>query len=133
MKKIAILSVDDEKIILDSIRIQLEKNFQNKYIFEYAESADEAMEVVDYFVDSGVDILLIISDYQMPGMRGDEFAETLKMKLPGTSIVMLTGQMPEDISVNLLTNRIILSVIQKPWKESELISLINSISEKFES
>jgi CheY-like chemotaxis protein len=130
MKKIAILSVDDEKIILDSIRIQLEKNFQNKYIFEYAESADEALELVDYFIESSVDILLIISDYQMPGMKGDEFAETLKRKLPNVNIVMLTGQMPGEISAQLLENKIILNVIQKPWKESDLVNLINAISEQ---
>ncbi len=132
MKKIAILSVDDEKIILDSIRIQMEKNFHNKFIFEFAESADEALELVDYLIDSKVDILLIISDYQMPGMKGDEFAGTLKKKLPEVNIVMLTGQMPGEISTVLLENKIILNVIQKPWNENDLINLINKVSEEIE-
>jgi hypothetical protein len=48
--KLAILSVDDERIILDSIKIQIEKNFNNQYLFEYAESAEEALEVIDDLV-----------------------------------------------------------------------------------
>ncbi|MFN5182913.1 MAG: response regulator [Bacteroidota bacterium] len=128
MKNIAILSVDDEKIILDSIKIQLEKNFQNQYIFEYAESADEALEVVESLIQGEIDILLILSDYQMPGMKGDEFATTLKTRLPKVNIVMLTGQMPNEKSEELLDKNIILKVIHKPWKESDLIDLITQLS-----
>lgn len=78
MNKIAILTVDDEKIILDSIRNQLEKNFGQKYQLEFAESAIEALEIADFIIQDGVTILLIISDYQMHGMKGDEFARILK-------------------------------------------------------
>jgi CheY-like chemotaxis protein len=132
MSKIAILSVDDEKIILDSIRIQLEKNFQNQYIFEYAESADEALEVVDGLINGGIDILLILSDYQMPGMKGDEFASELKSRMPSINIVMLTGQMPMEISRDLLDKNIILKVINKPWREDDLVGLIKQLSENVE-
>ncbi|MFN6037281.1 MAG: response regulator [Bacteroidota bacterium] len=132
MSKIAILSVDDEKIILDSIRIQLEKNFQNQYIFEYAESADEALEVVDGLINGGIDILLILSDYQMPGMKGDEFASELKSRMPSVNIVMLTGQMPMEISRDLLDKNIILKVINKPWREDDLVGLIKQLSENVE-
>lgn len=132
MSKIAILSVDDEKIILDSIRIQLEKNFQNQYIFEYAESADEALEVVDGLINGGIDILLILSDYQMPGMKGDEFASNLKRRIPSVNIVMLTGQMPMELSDELLEKNIILKVINKPWKEADLVDLIKNLSTNVE-
>ena len=54
MHKLAILSVDDERIILDSIKIQIEKNFNNQYLFEYAESAEEALEVIDDLVAEGI-------------------------------------------------------------------------------
>lgn len=49
--KLAILSVDDERIILDSIKIQIQKNFDDTYLFEYAESAEEALEVIDELIN----------------------------------------------------------------------------------
>lgn len=127
MKKIAILCVDDEKIILDSLKIQLENNFKNKYLFEYAENGEEALELVEYFLKESVDLLLVISDYQMPGMKGDDFAERLKNMLPGVNIIMLTGQIPPDVKEQLLDKNIILNVIAKPWDEKDLIKMIESL------
>lgn len=124
---IAILAVDDEKIILDSIRIQLEKNFNSRYMLEFAESADEALEIVDTLTTSGIDILLVISDYLMPGMKGDEFANILKNKFPSINIIILTGQITSEVSEKLLDKNIILKLIQKPWQENDLINIVNSI------
>jgi CheY-like chemotaxis protein len=132
MKKLAILCVDDERIILDSLRIQIEKNLNNKYIFEYAESAEEALEVIDDLIQVGIDLLLVISDYQMPGMKGDEFAQTLKTKLPEVNILLLTGQISEEKTLELLDRNIILKVLQKPWKEKDLMNIITSISNNAE-
>lgn len=128
MNNIAILAVDDERIILDSIRIQLEKNFNAKYLLEFAESADEALEIVDSLTNGGVKILLVISDYLMPGMKGDEFANILKNKFPKVNIVMLTGQITSDISTTLIDKNIILKLISKPWQENDLIHIVNSLS-----
>ena len=127
MKKIAILCVDDEKIILDSLKIQLENNFKNKYLFEYAENGDEAIELVEYFLNESVDLLLVISDYQMPGMKGDEFTKRLKSMLPEVNIVMLTGQIPPDVKDQLIEKKIILTVIEKPWNEKDLVDIIKSL------
>lgn len=127
MKKIAILCVDDEKIILDSLKIQLENNFKNKYLFEYAENGEEALEVVEYFLAENVDILVVISDYQMPGMKGDEFAKRLKSMLSGINIIMLTGEIPSDVKENLIEKNIILNAVAKPWDEVTLINMIKSL------
>ena len=128
MKNIAILAVDDERIILDSIRMQLEKNFKTKYILEFAESASEALEVVESLTNTGIEILLVISDYLMPGMKGDEFAMILKQKYPDVNIVMLTGQITTEASTNLIDKNIILKLIEKPWKEGDLINIVQSLS-----
>ena len=128
MIKLAILCVDDERIILDSLRIQIEKNLNNKYIFEYAESAEEALEVIDDLIFEGIDLLLVISDYQMPGMKGDEFASWVRINYPGIRVVMITGHMGKEQSKNLLEAQLVERVLQKPWKEEELIELVLSLS-----
>lgn len=127
LKKLAILAVDDERIILDSLRIQIEKTFKQEYLFELAESAEEALEVIDELVGEGIELLLVISDYQMPGMKGDEFAATIKSKLPHLNIVLLTGQITEEKSLDLLNRHIVLKVLQKPWKEKDLVDVINNL------
>lgn len=132
MKKLAVLAVDDEKIILDSIKIQIEKNFHDKYIFDYAENPEEALEVIDEIIQQDISLLLVISDYMMPGMNGEEFALALKSKIRNVNILMLTGHMSEQKGLDLIEKNIVLKVMQKPWKEEVLIEFINKLAENVE-
>ena len=88
----AILSVDDERIILESLKYQLTKNFQNEFILEFAESGVEAIEIVDDLINDNIELLLIISDYLIPQMDGEELIKIIKDKYPKINVVMLTGQ-----------------------------------------
>jgi len=126
--KLAILTVDDEKIILDSVRAQLERNFQQKYLLEFAESAEEAMEITNELVTEGITILLIISDYMMEGMKGDAFASWIRETYPQIKVVMLTGHMGQELSRELLGAQLVEKIIQKPWKEQELVELVERLS-----
>jgi CheY-like chemotaxis protein len=73
MKKKAIICVDDEIIILESLREQLEKHFGDQYIYETAESGEDALEIIDELEDEDIEIAIIVSDWLMPGMKGDKF------------------------------------------------------------
>ena len=73
MSEPAILCVDDEAIILESLREQLERAFGDQYIYEMAEGAEDAWEIIQELYGDGVRILVIISDWLMPGTKGDEF------------------------------------------------------------
>jgi CheY-like chemotaxis protein len=128
MDKLAILTVDDEKIILDSVRAQLERNFHNRFILEFAQSAEEAMELTENLVFEGVTILLIISDYQMDGMKGDAFAFWIRENYPQIRVVIITGHMGKELSRSLLDSNLVEKVLQKPWKEEELVDLVLSLS-----
>jgi CheY-like chemotaxis protein len=132
MKKLAILAVDDEKIILDSIKIQIEKNFSHKFIFDYADNPEEALEVIDELTQEDISLLLVISDYMMPGMTGEEFAIKVKSKIKNANILILTGHMSEEKGLDLMKKNIVLKVMQKPWREDLLIDFINKLSENVE-
>jgi CheY-like chemotaxis protein len=132
MKKLAILAVDDEKIILDSIKIQIEKNFSHKFIFDYADNPEEALEVIDELIKEDISLLLVISDYMMPGMTGEEFAIKVKSKIKNANILILTGHMSQEKGLDLMKKNIVLKVMQKPWREDLLIDFINKLSENAE-
>jgi CheY-like chemotaxis protein len=132
MKKLAILAVDDEKIILDSIKIQIEKNFSHKFIFDYADNPEEALEVIDELTKEDISLLLVISDYMMPGMTGEEFAIKVKSKIKNANILILTGHMSQEKGLDLMKKNIVLKVMQKPWREDLLIDFINKLSENVE-
>ncbi len=126
MPKKAILCVDDEKIILDSLKSQLKKHFGNLYAYEAAENADEAFELIEELVEDGIEILVIVSDWLMPGIKGDEFLIRVHRNFPGIIKVMLTGQADNGAVENAKKNANLHRCLHKPWSEEDLFEAIQA-------
>ena len=78
-----ILVVDDEPYVCDAIRMMLV--FDGHHV-ETASSGRDALAVFD---KGKFD--LVITDYAMPQMRGDELAQRIKQRSPSMPIVMITA------------------------------------------
>jgi len=121
MGKKCIICVDDEKIILDSLRGQLNRHFGKQFVYEFAESGEEALEILDELNEQEYDIILIISDWLMPNMKGDEFLIKAHAKFPNVHKLMLTGQANDKAIRNLIKEIESLKVIYKPWQEMQIM------------
>lgn len=126
MPKPAILCVDDEVVVLESLEIELRNAFDNTYIYEFAESADEALEIVEELHKDGVNILVIVSDWLMPGIKGDEFLIKIHKNYPSIITIMLTGQADREAVDRAKTQANLHAYIHKPWDSKELIEAIKS-------
>ena len=126
MPKKAILCVDDEKTVLVSLKAQIKKNLGNSYTYEFAESAEEAWEVIEEFEEEGIEILMIVTDWLMPQMKGDEFLIQVHHKYPNIAKIMLTGQADEEAVKKAQHEANLLCCLRKPWTESDLINTIRS-------
>lgn len=122
----AILCVDDELDVLDSLCAALQKAFGNQYEIEKAENALEALEVLEELVMEGLQVVLIITDWLMPGMKGDELLIKVHQKYPDIIKIMLTGEAEEKAIENAKKNAHMAAVIQKPWNYNELIEIIKT-------
>ena len=126
MCQAVILCVDDEVLVLESIEIELKKTFKDAYIYEFAESADEALDIIDELSEDGIDIVVIVSDWLMPGMKGDELLITVHRKYPRIITIMLTGQ-ADLAAIERAKNQAELhALLHKPWDTQELIAAIRS-------
>jgi CheY-like chemotaxis protein len=126
MSNQAILCVDDERIVLLSLRDQISKHFGDHYRYEFAESVDEAWEVVEELSLDQIKILIIVSDWLMPGMRGDEFLAQVHQRFPKIVTVLLSGQADEAAIENARRLANLYAYIPKPWDEATLIGIIQS-------
>ncbi len=126
----AILCIDDEKIILDSLKAQLKEELDPSFKVEVAESAEEGYEIIDELVESGVSVLLIVSDWLMPQIKGDEFLAEVHKKHPKIVKIMLTGHADKDAVQRAFDEADLYKVISKPWSKEELIEAVNKGLEK---
>lgn len=126
MSKPIILCVDDEKVVLKSLKTQLKSAFGNAYLYEIAESPADALELIDELNEDAISMILIVSDWLMPGMKGDEFLIRVHQKFPKTVKIMLTGQADEEAVKRAFDEANLHRCLQKPWSESELIETIKT-------
>ncbi len=126
MSKSAILCVDDEMVVLESLEIELRKAFSNNYIYEFAENADEALGIIEEFVEDEINVLVIVSDWLMPGMKGDEFLIAIHEKYPRILTIMLTGQADKEAVERAKSEANLYAYLHKPWNSQELIKTIES-------
>lgn len=131
MKK-AIVCVDDENIILDSLGEQIRNMFGDEFVYEAAENAEEGMEVIEELADENVEVLVIVSDWLMPGQKGDEFLIKVHEKFPNIVKVMLTGQADEKAIQNAINNAGLHAYISKPWTAEDLEKVIKTGLSKIE-
>lgn len=115
-----ILIVDDEM----PIRRLLEKMFCNDYEVFCAADGIEALEII-----RKQNISLIISDQRMPRMCGVEMFEKIASTHPHITKILLSGYIEKDDLQYALENDLIYKFISKPWKVSELKTIVADVME----
>jgi CheY-like chemotaxis protein len=108
------------------LSIELQNAFEDNYIYEFAECPDEALEIIEEFHENEIRILLIVSDWLMPGMKGDEFLIRVHEKYPNIVKIMLTGQADEEAVSRAKKDANLYQCLRKPWNSHELIGTIRS-------
>jgi PAS domain S-box-containing protein len=120
MNKQVIICVDDETSVLRSLKAELKKAVGNDYFIEIAEGGEEALELVEDLLEKGHEVPLVISDYIMPDMKGDELLKRVHQLSPKTLKVMLTGQADIEAVTNAINYAKLYRYIAKPWQSEDL-------------
>jgi len=109
-----VLIIDDETAILKMVSKVLSRK---GYCVEIAENGEEGINKIE-----SNDYNLILTDIKMPGISGEQVADTLKnIKDRRTPIVGMSG------TPWLLDEDIFDAVISKPCASDELLKVINQI------
>ncbi|MBN1531056.1 MAG: response regulator [Spirochaetes bacterium] len=125
-KKKAILCVDDEVIIVYSLKQELVNHFGDAYQYRCATSAAEGMAVLDELDAEGIEVAVIITDWLMPGMKGDDFLMQVRKTHQGIKSVLITGQADQEAVERAKRDAGVSTVLRKPWHPQDLIDAIQS-------
>ena len=108
MEKRAVLFIDDDVIVLQSLETGLMDESYNKF---FAKTCEQAQEILQR-----EEIHVIVTDMCMPEMTGLEFLRTVRKEHPDIIGIVLSGY---DKDTNLQTavdQKEIFKLIKKPWK-----------------
>ncbi|MEG4489511.1 PAS domain S-box protein [Microcoleus sp. D2_18a_B4] len=118
--KPVIICVDDEPIILESLKIELKKTLGEEHLLETAEGGEDALELIEELLAEGCEIVAVISDYLMPNIKGDELLKQIHRISPKTIKIMLTGQADLEAVANTIKYAKLYRYISKPWQSEDL-------------
>jgi len=120
MNELAIICVDDDPAILSSLEMEIKEVVGNTYLIELAENGEDALEIYEELSSAGHEIALMISDYIMPNMKGDELLKRIHLHSPKTLKIMLTGQADIEAVSHAIQYANLYRYISKPWQPADL-------------
>lgn len=115
-----ILVVDDEAVMVESIRIGLE-NKGHRVIEAY--SARQALDTLSSG-EHGID--LVVTDYLMPSMNGLDLLTAIRKRHPALPVILMTAYAQTSLVIEALRNRCD-SFIEKPFNLDQLVAEIERI------
>ena len=126
-----IICIDDEKVVLNGLQAQLNRVFGADYSIELAESGEEALELINDLLEAGKNILVVISDQLMPGMKGHELLKHIHRITPRTYTVLLTGQTDLEAVTEAVNHANLYRYIAKPWEGNDIVMTVKEAIKGF--
>ncbi len=124
-KKVAILLVDDEVIILVALKYQLEAFLSDDIRVEIAASATELHDVLAEFQKEEYSLAALITDFTMPDISGADVLELVHATYPAASKALLTGQCDREILSRLASEYQLKEVFDKPWNSNAVKQFVH--------
>ncbi len=129
-KPIAIC-IDDEEIVLESLQMELSECLGEECDIEVAQSGKEAVALVQELTNKGEHVAVVICDYIMPEMKGDETLIGIHNIKPSIVNIMLTGQSSTDGITNAINNANLYRFVNKPWQGAHLSGIVREALGKY--
>jgi two-component system, sensor histidine kinase and response regulator len=120
VKTPVVICVDDEPTVLDSLKVELRRNLMGKCLIETAENGTKALALLNDLMQDEYDVAVVLADYIMPGLRGDELLHQVRDRSPQTMNIMLSGQADLDAVGRSIQYANLYRFIAKPWNTDDL-------------
>src|SRR5689334_4448213 len=119
MAKPAILIVDDDLQVLNSVERDLRAHFRNEYRIVKAASGQEGLTAVQQLKRRATPLALFLVDQRMPAMTGTEFLTQAKDHYPDARKVLLTAYADTNAAISSINEIGLDYYLMKPWDPPE--------------
>ncbi len=121
-----ILCVDDDSTVLSALRTVIKTNLDPNLQVEFAESGEEALEIDAELRAQGRELSVVISDFMMPGLRGDELLARLHELSPNTITILLTGQSDLSGVKRAINDANLYRFLEKPFLNEDIVLTVRA-------
>lgn len=124
LKKDRVLFVDDESLVLLSLR----RFFRQNNIEVDVET--DCFRAVQLIRENKYKV--IISDFRMPSMNGAEFLEVAKEISPESVRLVLSAHINQEALADIINKSEVYKFVSKPWRDLDLLSIVKDSIIKYD-
>lgn len=121
-----ILLADDEGIVINSLTMIINKNYEGQFEIESAKSGRMAIEVAERFRPD-----VIFMDIQMPGINGIEAMKEIRSILPSVIFIVLTAYDKFDYAKEAIGLGVI-DYLNKPYNQKSITGTLNRVIDELD-
>ena len=121
----SIFCIDDDHNFLKFLeailpgRINNSSDSEHSYHFEFIDDPAKGIQRIEGIQKNGEELVMVISDENMPGMKGVDLLEKIQPMVPNAKKVLVTGGTGSEASIKAINNNILDKYIVKPIKDKE--------------
>jgi CheY-like chemotaxis protein len=123
---VRVLAVDDASDVETLFRQQFRRQVRQKlYTLDFALSGTAALDILDGHI--GEEIILLVSDINMPGMTGLELLPVVKRRRPDLPVFMISAYEDQDTIATALergANRLLTKPVDFPRLKRDIVAVI---------
>jgi thioredoxin reductase (NADPH) len=119
MPRPAIVIVDDEPHVLNSVERDLQTHYRNEYRIVKATSGKLALDAVHELKRRSVPVALFLVDQRMPEMSGTEFLKETRSIYPQARKALLTAYADTNAAITSINEIGLDYYLMKPWDPPE--------------
>lgn len=119
MSRAAIVAVDDDRVVLNSVERDLRQKYGRDYRIVKADMGAAALEVTRQLQQRGESVALFVVDQRMPEMSGVEFLEQAACIFPEARKVLLTAYADTEAAIHAINKVGLDYYLMKPWSPPE--------------
>lgn len=120
-----VVLVDDETLVLDSLRTFLE--LETEY---NVEAFDVPTAALEWAGQGSADV--VVSDFLMPGINGIELLRRFAEAQPHAPRILLTGYADKESAITAINDVGLFQYVEKPWDNAQLLIVLrNALDKRF--
>ena len=128
-----VFCVDDNVDVLNALRRQLRRGLAGKARIEVASGASMALDRMEMLSSQERVAIVIVSDWLMPNMRGDEFIAEVERRFGQLPVLVLSGHITPEAEASMKDKPQVLEVMPKPWPDDLLLKHVHEALESLDT
>jgi len=119
-EQVKVLVVDDEKVVLQSVRKVLRTDDEHEFVVDTVLSPKEGLALLNQWKYD-----IVITDLMMPGIDGLQFIDSVRDSCSDTKVIMITGYATMRTALQALRKGAF-DYIAKPFTKEELRNIVKN-------